>query len=400
MTLINPIRKTIAAAGLALAIAGGSLFAGDSGKIVIDDKAPVAEPAAWSICDIFEYNTLYEGDGFIKKVELHGRYHGQYIYQDEDFGSDSNEYQRWQHRRFRIGVEIEMAYGLTFSAENNMADNERIWADRFQNDWQDFFVQWEPNDDYSLTVGKQKQDFTIEDAESSKRILTVERSPIVNETAGARPWGVLSGFSLFGIDHQVGAWITGAKDWWGSWPDFDSNFSGSYNLKYEVIENTDLRIDYVFNDNSGGTAPVEGGAEESYASAYQHALALGTDSEWGRMGLITSAIFGWNREGAGDLPDKHDTFGFVVMPYYDITDKLQAVFRWAYMTEGREQRTQRFNERYTVSDYHTFYGGLNYYICGDKLKVMAGYEYATGDDFLSGTDIDTGTWQIAVRTYF
>ncbi len=400
MTQPHYLRTLLAAAGSAAAMAGGSLLAGDAGKVVIDDKAPIADAEPWTFCNIFDYNTLYKGDGFIKEVSIHGRYQGQYIYQSEDIGGDSNSYRNWQHRRTRIGMEIEMAGGLSFYVENNMADNEELFADRWQNDWQDFYVQWEPNDDFSLTVGKQKQDFTIEDATSSKRILTVERSPIVNETAGARPWGAVVGFKLGGFSNQVGAWLTGADDSWGSWPTFDANASASFNTSYEIMEGTDLRLDYIFNDNEGGTGPVEGGADESYASAYQHALAVGTDSSWGDLGLVTNAIFGWNREGSGGLPDKHDTFGFVVMPYYNLTDKLQAVFRWAYMTEGREQRTQRYPVRIAVSDYHTFYGGLNYYICEHNLKLMAGYEYAVGNEFNGSDDIDTGTWMFAVRTYF
>ena len=115
---------------------------------------------------------------------------------------------------------------------------------------------------------------------------------------------------------------------------------------------------------------------------------------------VTLKVWGWNRNGSGGLPDKHDTWGLVVMPYYDVTEKIQAVFRWAYMSDGREQRTARFDRRVAVSNYHTFYGGINYKICGDKLKLMAGYEYATGDTFSGGDDIDTSSWQFAVRTYF
>ena len=390
----------IAAAGSAAALMGGSLFAGEYAKAVIEEKAPIEETEAWSFCDIFDMPPLYEGEGFIKSISIHGRYQGQYISQSEDIGSTSNGYHRWQHRRARLGFEIEMDHGLTFYAENNLADGEALFADRWQNDWQDFNLEWEVNDDFSIVIGKQKQDFTIEDAESSKRILTVERSAIVNETAGARPWGVLFGFEMAGFSNQVGAWLTGGDDSWGGWPDFNSNASASFNTKYEIMEGTDLRLDYVFNDNDGGTSDVEGDADRRYSSVYNHALAIGTDTKIDNFGLVTNAIFGWDREGSGGLPDEHDTYGFVVMPSYDLTDKLQLVARYSYMSEGREQRTQRFDERRAVSNYHTIYGGLNYHICEHNLKLMVGYEYATGDIFEGSEDIETGSWQFAVRTYF
>ena len=88
------------------------------------------------------------------------------------------------------------------------------------------------------------------------------------------------------------------------------------------------------------------------------------------------------------------------MPTYEITEKLEAVAKYAYMDQGQNQRTQRFNVRQRVADYHTFYAGLNYYICGDKLKIMGGYEYATGEEFGTGTDITSDTWMLAVRTYW
>ena len=77
------------------------------------------------------------------------------------------------------------------------------------------------------------------------------------------------------------------------------------------------------------------------------------------------------------------------------------------MDSGQNQRTQRFgappgtgNNRQNVEGYHTLYAGLNYYLCGDNLKVMAGYELASGQLFGTTTDIDSGTWMLGIRTFF
>jgi len=163
------------------------------------------------ICDIFSKNTLYESDeGFVKKIKLGGRYQGQYFIQDEDIDGEDNEFDDWQNRRARLALSFELQNGITLFAEGNFAawleDQEGPFFDTFQ----DLHLEWETEDTF-LRVGKQKQLFSITDATSSKRIKTVERSAIVNETAGARPWGAVYGFEAGDMEHLVGAWLYGAR---------------------------------------------------------------------------------------------------------------------------------------------------------------------------------------------
>ena len=70
--------------------------------------------------------------------------------------------------------------------------------------------------------------------------------------------------------------------------------------------------------------------------------------------------------------------------------------------QGRKARPQQFDRRQNVEDYHTLYAGLNYYVCGDNLKIMGGYEYATGKVFGNPNtrDVDSGSWMLGVRTSF
>jgi len=355
---------------------------------------------AQEICDIFGKNTLYKSDeGFVKKVKFNGRYQGQYISQQEDIDGEDNDFDDWQNRRARLALSIDLDHGFSIYAEGNMAkwltDKEGPVFDTFQ----DLIVEWE-GEDASVVVGKMKQKFTIEDAESSKRIKTIERSAIANETAGARPWGAVYGFESGGMKHAVGAWLYGAQDGAPEWVDFDSNGGFSYNGTRKMNDTTDLKIDYVYADNDGGKTGSEGDAANGFGPAYEHAFSVGTKSDYGDLNLIANAVYALNREGSGDIPDGNDTWGFYLIPSYDISDKLELVGRYAYMDEGREQRTQRFDERVEVEDYHTVYAGLQYKICGDKLKLLGGYEYALGEVFGSGADIDTGSLQLGVRTYW
>ncbi|MDF1659854.1 MAG: porin [Verrucomicrobiales bacterium] len=415
MTQNNRIHQFLAVAGLTAAFAASSLVAGDYGKAIIDDKMPIE--SSWTFCDIFDNNTLYEGDGFIKEVSFHGRYHGQFISGDEEInGVTNNGYHNWHHRRFRLALEVEMQNNLTFYAEANIADgtgnSTNLFNDPgpFFNDFQDLYIEWEPSDDFFLKVGKQKQHLTREDIESSKRIKTVERSAIVNEVAGARPWGAVVGFNTGELSHQIGGWVHGAHADSPEWVDMSSNTGFSYNLEVPVSDTTSLFFDYVFVDNDEGNEAAQfPAANGTSGAAYEHAFAIGAEIESGKFQLMTDLIYGANRSGGGGIPAGNDTWGFYVVPSYDITDKLEAVFRYGYLAEGREQRPQRFGApaggnfgggRQSVEHYHTIYAGLQYFICGEKLKVMGGYEYATGEVFGTDNEIKNGQWQLAVRTYW
>ena len=404
MTQPNSLKKLFTGAAVAAFAAGA--FAGDYGKAIIDDKMPIEDP--WTWCDLFDYSTLYEAEsGFIREVAFNGRYHGQYISQSEDFGNASNGFNQWQHRRARVGIDIEFAGDLAFYSSINVSDGSGsgtgLIRRDFFNDFDEVVIEWTP-DDWEIVVGKQKQKITREYSTSSKRIKTVERSHIVNEVADQKPWGVTVEREFAGFTHQVGAWLYGTDGGTNrggfQLPRGDSRAGWSYSAAIDVTDETEVHFNYVYTNNSGGAVAPRGSAPADQGSNYEHVLALGTESDFGRLGLVTDIIFGANRQASGAIPAGDDTWGFVFMPTYEITEKLEAVAKYAYMDQGQNQRTQRFNVRQRVADYHTFYAGLNYYICGDKLKIMGGYEYATGEEFGTGTDITSDTWMLAVRTYW
>ncbi|MDA7920747.1 OprO/OprP family phosphate-selective porin [Verrucomicrobiales bacterium] len=415
----NALKKlaTLACTGL---LSAQLVTAGD-GKLIIDDKNPMAE--AFSPCDIFDKNTLYESDnGFIRKVKLKGRYHGQYISQTEDIDDvRDNGYHNLQHRRARIQMDFDLAHDLSFGFDANYSDGDGSstglvdGGDTFINNFQTINLQWKPSDDFYVIIGKDKQDITREDIQSSRFIKTVERAPIVNEVGQQRPWGAQVGFLINGIEQRFGAWVYGAHDSGPEWVDFRANKGASYNLTVPVNENLDFHFDWNFVNNDGGRERARGDAEVgTFGSAYEHAFAWGVDYEKDRFKLISDFIYGANREssgayrGSGEIPTGDDTWGFYVLPSYKITDRLEGVFRYQYMDSGREQRTQRFgndgggdnNARFNVENYHSVYAGFQYFLCGENLKLMGGYEYAWGDLFGTNTEIATGSWQFAVRTYF
>ncbi len=116
--------------------------------------------------------------------------------------------------------------------------------------------------------------------------------------------------------------------------------------------------------------------------------------------------------GSGDTSGQF--WGVVVMPsIWVVPEKLDFVMRYQYAGAEEDEGIQMWS-RYArraqsvgIADvnngrgdeHHNFYVGLNYHLCDDNLKVMAGIEY---DDISSGgSDVYEGwTTYLAMRTYF
>ena len=400
MTHLNSLKKLASVTAIAALAAGA--FASDHGKAIVDDKMPLEDP--WTICDIFDYSTLYESDaGFIREVSLTGRYHGQWISASQEYDGDRDGFHQFQSRRSRIGFEIGILENITFATEFNVTDSSgsnRNWqTGPVFNDIETMLIEIE-GDGWDLWIGKDKFKITREESTSSKRIKTIERSQIVNEVIPGKPWGFNFGFATGEVEHVIGLALTGSDEddnrgsGLGLPTTEGSNAQFLYRLETPVNDVTTFYLDYLFTDMGYDS-------EVDIASSYNHALALGTTNALNdRLNLTTDLIFGLDRDGTGDIPDGEDTWGLVIMPTYAITEKLEFVAKYAYMDSGRTQRPQRYTVREELENCHTLYAGLNYYICGDKLKLMAGYEYMTADQYDSTDDITSDTWMLAVRTYF
>ena len=80
-----------------------------------------------------------------------------------------------------------------------------------------------------------------------------------------------------------------------------------------------------------------------------------------------------------------DVFGFYIQPTYDvIPKKLQLVGRYSFATSegplgviGQSRYEKPVADNSARGDnYNSIYGGAQYFIYGDKLKLMAGAEWA------------------------
>lgn len=366
----------------ASALLASSAFAG-SGKVEVVDP--------YNFCDDtwktgFGTNPVLENFGPIDSLSWIGRYHGQYHNTESDQGDDSD----WENRRFRFGVEIEFLDDFTFTGQFNLK-RDFDQGGRFVDSVEDLTIEWDPEGAaWDLSVGKQKTYLSREWNTSSKRIKTMERSQLVNQIVPDKLGGVILGLDELGPLESVklGVFAGGHDDDW-SYPTMEgvgANFSATYGLS----EITELRFDYLYTDNDSAANAFEG---------YDHAFSLNSLSEINdRLSLVTDIIY-----GVGD--DSHsDVFGVVIMPYYNITDDLEFVFRYTYSNADdadglnvQSRYERRAGGRLQGDEYHAFYLGLNYYICGDRLKLMGGVEFSD----LDGQDEnDYTTFWSGVRLYF
>ncbi len=385
------IKKIMAAV---IATASLPLFAGETQPVILDDKNPAAY--VYEPCDLFNKNVLYsnEDGAFIQSIKLLGRYNGQYLDINPDNVAAHGDRAYWQHRRARLGLSVGFLDDFEFKGELNVADggngNSALAQGRFFNDVHEMYIKWKPQSDFYVTLGKQKQKINREKTESSKRIPTVERAAISNEVSvNEYAWGGAVGFKTGALSHEFGLYNNGVDDDW-EFPDFRGKILATYRAGYEINDNTGLFFDYMYTDTSANTAQARA------RSDYEHVFALGTESEWDRASLVTDLIYGANSSRFNGT----DTWGLVILPTYEITEKLEAVARYSYMDSGRLQHPQRHTGFRNVDQLHTFYLGTNYKICGDQLKLMTGVEFASGTDHDGVTDYDSTTWMFAIRSYF
>ena len=398
--------------------------------VIAGSEAPAVEPAATKSCDWCTWlqnkpGTLYKNkeNPFLQEFQVEGRFQYQTAKVDgsdvnnQDFNQAYDEY-----RRVRLGVKAKFLQYFGLKYQVNLVDDGRNAAAGGSLDWgyQDIdeaFLSFDlgkalgdnnPFDELKLNYGRQKFTFGQESHTSSTKLLTVERSAISNKVYGSyRPTGL-------SVDAIKGDWTFGGalyssttagsenKDFNG-WQD-----SVIYYLTagYKVNDQLTLGADFVYND-----ADVSKGDDS--VLGYEWATSLNAQYDVGPWGVIGDLIIGDNGDDLGHNADRSGGFwGLVVMPYcWIIQDKLQLVGQYQY--EGSDEaQGVRVNSRYGRArvdngidvnsgrgdSHHSFYGGLNYYLCGHNAKIQAGLEYQSMDT--PKGDFDTMTYVLAFRTFF
>ncbi|MFD2157942.1 porin [Rubritalea tangerina] len=383
--------------------------------------APVVaeEKSCGSWCDTLEtIGTVYSSkeNPYIQKVKFFGRAQVQYAYVDasdvngKDYHADFDEV-----RRLRFGGEVKFLNGFKLKANANFEDDDKPSGGERKFGYQSFdqaklsytFKDFLGLEKSSVTYGRHKVALGMEQHTSSKKIKTVERSGLANKLTDGRGTGVTFGAERGAWEGTLGFFSTdNSGELLTGW-DEGVAFYASTGYGFSC---GDLLLDFMYNDQDTKTADsVLYDQVENYEWALSAAYMF--DAAGWDFGL--NAVYGDN--GKQSKASREGSFyGFIGLATYKFwEDKLELVGRYAWQGASKDEGI-RVNSRYlrrleTISSdgdfnggrgdsHHSLYGGLNWYMCGDRSKVMTGIEY----DNLSTEpgSVDGLTYWLAYRMYF
>ncbi|GAA5482754.1 porin [Haloferula sargassicola] len=420
MTPARSARRLLVSTLLATAAAqAGSEPAPDAKE----EKKPKAK--GWDFCEWIQDDpgVLYEDEDswFLNKVEIGGRFHYQAAYlggkdiNGRHFHDTYDEY-----RRARIESKWELARFFTAEVNVNLVDDRRFRDSYpYELDWgYDTFdtltleldldkaldLDW--LDKLELTYGKMKLKVGEENHQSSREILTIERSAISDRIGGdaSRPTGGVLAIGKDDFDLTLGVFSgEDDADVLGSWNDGLFYYAS---LAWEPEDEWRFVFDQVVNDQHHRDMALGFAWVSSLSGVYE-------EDDWG---ILVNGVYGDNggdQEGNANPRRQGDFWGGVVMPWYWILeDKLQFVCAYQYQ-RAQEEEGIRLDSRYIRARHddplidvengrgdrsRTLYAGLNYYICDNNAKIMGGIS-RTNLDTRKG-EVSAWSYLIAFRTYF
>lgn len=402
---------------LSIAFATASAFAGPAQVTKTETKEKTVYDSIW------DSMTLYKNkDGlFLNEFRFVGRAHFDSYYTDSNLGWD----QDWTVRRLRLGAKATFFQKLDMHVEADLMP-QNLGGALFADDptyqrLTDAYLAYRFSDAFKLTVGKQSVKFTLDGGTSSNELLTIDRNNLANNLWFTTEY--ISGVSLSG---KIGAWqyntgifsggsIYAAQSQFANSSKEFGNFNGGNfwlgSVGYDFAKNLGvkkalLRADYVYNDPD---------TQSNATKNFSHIGSLVFQLDSGRWGLSTDLTV-----ANGSLAQS-DMWGFVVMPWFNITKKLQVVGRYTYMSSDdpdgisfnryenvqavnlNRNGTTRTNAFGRVSsqrgdEYNEVYAGLNYFLHGHKLKLQTGLNYAwMHDSANNGGKYSGWTWTTGLR---
>ena len=339
---------------------------------------------------IWDAATLVKDDDadVLNELRVTGRLHLDNYVLESDQGDASD----LVSRRARLGAKARLFGNLDAAVEADLD----LEGGRFFNRLTDAYLAWTFSDAAKLTVGKHSAKFTLDGATSSGDLLTIDRSNVANNfwftdeyapgislNGKSGKWSYNTGVYSGGEENRGFGNFKGGVFWLGS---VGHDFGEALG-----VEKALLRADYVYNEpdpQSDATRP------------YEHIGALVFQLDAGNWGFSGDLV------RADGFLGQSDGFGATATPWVNLTDRLQLAGRYTYVKSDDPNgvRLGRY-ENVVVPGrgdrYHELYGGLNYYIFGNKLKAQTGITYANMRDRAGdGGAYDGWTWTTALRFSF
>jgi phosphate-selective porin OprO/OprP len=328
-----------------------------------------------------------EENDVLRKFVFTGRLQGDYHSFDDAGGKSDGDFD-W--RRFRVGFKASLFNGLTLHSEADMNLND---PEPLYNKLTDSYLAWTSPSGMEIKVGKQSAPFTLGGSTSSKNLYTFERGKIASNI-----W--------FSNEYHSGLTFSGKKDNWEYFtgvyssdlgPEFDEAFdygrfylfSLGYNFKESLqADNALVRFDYVKQQ--------ENASNPAKQPDHKNITSLVTKFEKEKMHLWTDLSLS---DGYGS---QSDLFGLQFMPFYDITDKTQAVFSYTYLKSSSgdgikltKYEKDLFGDK--GNEASEYFLGINHFFYGHKLKWQNAIQYTEMESASAGDKYDGWGFTSGIR---
>ena len=354
--------------------------------VVAGAESPGGYERLWSLA------TLYKDDSnpFLQEFKLRGRYHGQYHWLDSEQGDS----QGWEDRRSRLGFDAKLfRKRLEVRLDAQSTDQLDPVYDRLV----DAYLKWKPSSDFSVTLGRQKPRIGYFDwLQSTNTQPTFERSQIFNQLKVDRATGAAVDGSRGRFSYDLGIYSNEVDREFGG-RGGGVSFGGGMGWDFRdalSADRADLRVHWIHSDHD---------PSDTVFTRYDDLFSTTLWIEDGRFGLVAEGFAG---TGGDD-----NVVGFYLQPTFDILpDRLQLVARYSFAHgSGADSVIAQSRYEKTAPDltggglgesYHAGYLGLQFFLHGDLLKLMAGAEYAHLDGGGNGGDFDGWTVFSGVRLSF
>jgi phosphate-selective porin OprO/OprP len=302
---------------------------------------------------------------------------------------------RFRLRRARVTLAGDFKEQFEFTVQGDFEQSDGLApATRTGFSATDIFINWHRFPEANFKVGQWKAPFGLENLTPDTLIYTIERSLPTGAIVPERQIGaMLWGKPLTNVAPDQKDLVTYyAGIFNGNGRNFNTNDNNEfmYVSRLELLpfkgqvmgQEASLKIagDYFFSRDQTGTnispalnlrVGTDGSLSGYTLTSPDERRAYSVDAwlKFGRFDLI-GEYFNENVRPRGATFTEFDPKGYYVLGgYYLIPKKLQAVVKYESLDPGQ------------VADdgIHSITGGLNYYINGDGLKIMADYVHTWSD---------------------
>lgn len=377
-----------------------SLHAEASGLLVGKLSGDSIMDQAWSA------GTLYKDseDPYVQEFSIIGQLQVQYASGSDDSGNygsydraDECTWGNTEVRRIRLGAKGKLFEKLTFL---NLVDLYPDFSPRGYKRTPEMNMTYTQSQAFALSLGKTELKFDREQEYSSNDFLPFERSAVGNMVYGGELTGIWA--SGKGI---AGGWLYYLGAFSNDRVDEFSHFDGGTillgKIGYDYTKCTSLNLAEVKLQWLHNTDPGFKASRTDLASPnYSNGLSISNQITNGGLDLTTEFIW------AEGETNRSDAYALSAMANYLFTPKLQLITTWEMAGSNGDNgiylpvRYEAVNGTKTGDTYFAGYAGLNYYINGQKLKLMSGvkYSYLNGDT--PADDFNGWTWLAGVRLSF